>query len=43
MVSKKIPLFENYNEDYIKLKEKAERELIAGEGKRRQGPREGPP
>ena len=36
MVSKKILLFENYNEDYNE-------ELIAGEGNRRQGPWEGPP
>ena len=36
MVSKQIPPFENYNEDYNE-------ELIAGEGKRRQGSWEGPP
>ena len=35
MVSKKTPLFENYNEDYNE-------KLIAGEGKRRQGTREEP-
>ena len=32
--TKKFPLFKNYNENYIKLTGKAEKELIArGEGK----------
>lgn len=37
-LKQKIPLFENYNENYFKLTGKAEKELIAGEGKGRQGP-----
>ena len=37
-LKKKIPLFKNYYENYIKLTGKAERELIAGGRKGRQGP-----
>lgn len=37
-LKQKIPLFENYNENYFKRTGKAEKELIAGEGKGRQGP-----
>ena len=38
IVSNKKSHSENYNENYIKLTGKAEKELIAGEGKGRQGP-----